>query len=86
MSSARSWRIVLSSCTITNLFVTRSDGQIVTPPLSSGVLPGILRQELLDQGRVSERVVTLDDLRSARVLSVGNSLRGLIRAELVDIV
>ncbi|MBO9447133.1 aminotransferase class IV family protein [Ruegeria sp. R14_0] len=69
--------------TITNLFAHLSDGQRLTPRLSSGVLPGILREELIDNKQVTEGVLSLTDLENAEKLFVGNSLRGLIRAELV---
>ena len=68
--------------TITNLFVQRSDGAFVTPPLASGLLPGILRQTLLTEGPWREGVLTRRDLEHARRLWVGNSLRGLIPAQL----
>jgi branched-subunit amino acid aminotransferase/4-amino-4-deoxychorismate lyase len=67
--------------TITNVFV-EIDGILVTPPLPSGLLPGVLRASLLDEGRAIERVLTRDDL-AAGDLFLGNSLRGLIRAQLV---
>ncbi|WP_372573842.1 aminotransferase class IV family protein [Ruegeria jejuensis] len=70
--------------TITNLFVTRETGEVITPPLSCGLLPGILRQDMLAQGKASEQIVILDDLHAARLISMGNSLRGLIQAELVE--
>lgn len=70
--------------TITNLFVTLEDGSMVTPPVSSGLLPGVLRQSLLDAGEVREQVIDLPTLRAARAIHVGNSLRGLIPARLKD--
>ncbi|UWQ59490.1 aminotransferase class IV family protein [Leisingera caerulea] len=69
--------------TITNLFLTRADGQVVTPPLSCGLLPGILRQVMLETGKCQEQVLRVQDLRDARAIHMGNSLRGLIRARLV---
>lgn len=69
--------------TITNLFVRMPDGQYLTPPLSCGLLPGILREELIDNKQVTERALSLTDLKNAEKVFVGNSLRGLIRAELV---
>lgn len=67
--------------TITNLFVDTGDGSpLLTPALGCGLLPGILRGELLDQGKAREAVLTLADLAAARQLYVGNSLRGLIAA------
>lgn len=67
--------------TITNVFA-RLDGKLVTPPLACGLLPGILREELLVTGAAVERRLTLDELRAAEAIFVGNSLRGLIPAEL----
>ncbi|SHG54529.1 aminotransferase class IV family protein [Cognatishimia maritima] len=69
--------------TITNIFVTLPDGRCITPPISCGLLPGVLRQSLLQAGKVTKAVVTQDMLRSATALHVGNSLRGLIPAKLV---
>lgn len=70
--------------TITNLFVTQQDGQIITPPLSCGLLPGILRQSLLDQGKATEAPISLETLGRAHAIHVGNSLRGLIGAKLAS--
>lgn len=72
--------------TISNLFVTRPDGQRVTPPLSSGCLPGILRAELLASGAVCEVVVTPEMLETATALHLGNALRGEIPAVLAHAV
>jgi 4-amino-4-deoxychorismate lyase len=72
----------VSEGTITNIFVETGDGTLVTPTLSSGLLPGVLRAELLDEGRASEAVLSPDDLRDGRPVFVGNSLRGLIAAKL----
>lgn len=69
--------------TITNIFVQLHEGGHYTPPVSCGLLPGVLRQGKLDNGQYQERVLTLDDLRCASFVGVGNSLRGLCRAVLV---
>lgn len=63
--------------TITNLFVERA-GRLLTPPTTSGCLPGILRQSLIEQGAASEGVLTVSDLLQAEKIWVGNALRGLI--------
>lgn len=68
--------------TITNVFVTLEDGQVVTPPLSSGLLPGIQREIAVENGAL-EAVVTVEMLKTAKAIHMGNSLRGMIRAELV---
>ncbi|RWB61538.1 aminotransferase class IV family protein [Mesorhizobium sp.] len=68
--------------TITNLFADFGDGVLATPRLDCGLLPGILRGELLDEGRAVEAIYSYDDLKSAKAIFVGNSLRGLIPAQL----
>lgn len=68
--------------TITNLFVGQGD-TLVTPQLASGLLPGVLRAELLDTGHAVEAVLTLPDLENAEAMFCGNSLRGLIPVSLV---
>lgn len=66
--------------TITNLFFDRGEGWR-TPPLSSGCLPGILREEMLERGLAREEVLELRDLGRIR-LAMGNALRGLVPAVL----
>ena len=70
--------------TITNLFVTLDGGDMLTPPRSSGLLPGILRASLLANGTAREAVVDVDMLRAAKAIHMGNSLRGLIPAQLIN--
>ncbi|TPL59885.1 hypothetical protein FJ942_04630 [Mesorhizobium sp. B2-4-2] len=69
--------------TITNVFADFGDGMLLTPRLDCGLLPGVLRGALLDEGRAREAIYSFDDLKSARALYVGNSLRGLIPAKLI---
>lgn len=63
----------------TNIFVER-DGQLLTPSLDYGLLPGVLRAELLETGRARESALRLADLQDG--FFVGNSMRGLIPARL----
>jgi para-aminobenzoate synthetase/4-amino-4-deoxychorismate lyase len=75
----------LTEGTRTNLFL-EFDGRLFTPALTCGLLPGTLREELLDLPRAaaSEAVLTLQDLLAADRVYLGNSVRGLIRAELMQ--
>jgi len=61
-----------------NIFVRRK-GKFLTPPLASGLLPGILRAELLEGGSCEEAVLMPGDLDGE--MFFGNSLRGLIPAK-----
>lgn len=71
--------------TITSIFLDIGGSTCVTPALSCGLLDGVLRRELLNNSVVQEGVVTADDLTRARNILVGNSLRGMILAQLVTI-
>lgn len=64
----------------TNIFVER-DGKLLTPRLSAGLLPGTLRAALLESGRAVEARLDLSDLERADTVWLGNSVRGLCRAE-----
>jgi branched-subunit amino acid aminotransferase/4-amino-4-deoxychorismate lyase len=66
---------------ITTIFVKR-DGKMLTPPLSRGLLPGVLRRHLIDRGEAFEGDIRLEDLRDG--FHLGNSVRGLIPARLVE--
>lgn len=63
----------------TNIFVPR-DGRLVTPRTGS-LMPGILRERLLENGEAIEGDVRPADLDGR--FYVGNSLRGLMPAKLV---
>ncbi|MCF6221580.1 MAG: aminodeoxychorismate synthase component I [Robiginitomaculum sp.] len=66
----------------TNVFIVK-DGQMLTPPVSCGLLPGILRQVLLRSGQAKEHILGLDDVRAAEKIYIGNSVRGLMEVKLV---
>ena len=62
----------------------RIGGRLLTPPLACGVLPGVLRAELLERGEAEEAVLTPADLERAEALYCGNALRGLVPVHLRD--
>lgn len=64
--------------TITTVFFDRGEG-MRTPPLTAGLLPGVLRAGLLATGRVREERLRGADLPHVQ-LWVGNALRGLMPA------
>lgn len=67
--------------TITNLFV-RIRKRLLTPPVRCGLLPGALREAMLEAGEATESILMPESLLDAEEIFVGNSLRGLIAAEL----
>lgn len=70
----------LTEGSITSVYVERDD-KLLTPPLSRGLLPSVLRRELIEQGRAVEADLTPSDL--VQGFFVGNSVRGLIPAKRV---
>ena len=72
----------LTEATRANLIAV-IDGVPVTPPISSGLLPGVMRGDLLTRGDVEERVLRIGDLRRASAIWLVNSLRGRIDVTLV---
>ena len=71
--------LVTEGC-FTNIFL-EAGGQLLTPPARLGLLPGILRQSLIEQGRAVEAELKAEDL--ANGFLIGTALRGLIPARLL---
>ena len=68
----------------TNIFV-KLGGKIWTPPLAAGCLDGCLRQDLIQAGCVGERTLYASDLGKAEAVFLGNSMRGMICAQWLDL-
>jgi para-aminobenzoate synthetase/4-amino-4-deoxychorismate lyase len=66
-----------------NIFLDLGQAQLVTPPITSGALNGVLRKKLLDEGRAREMVLDASHLAKARAIYAANALRGLFRVTLV---
>ena len=65
----------LTEGAISNIFL-RKGSQLLTPPLSSGALPGIYRRHLLETNpNATEQVLTLEDLQTADAFYICNSVR-----------
>jgi para-aminobenzoate synthetase/4-amino-4-deoxychorismate lyase len=64
--------------------VLKLDGRFVTPPLCSGLLPGVLREELLEKEEIMEQILYPDDLERATEVWLINSVRGWRPAILVE--
>ncbi len=64
------------------VYVRDANGVWLTPPLDSGLLPGVQRQALLAAGRVREARLSVRDLHAAPALRVSNALRGWLDAAL----
>jgi para-aminobenzoate synthetase/4-amino-4-deoxychorismate lyase len=61
------------------------DEKWVTPPIKDGLLPGVFRQVLLDQGKLEERSIHTDALGRVDGIVVFNALRGFAPATVLGI-
>jgi len=71
----------LTEGSISNVFL-KKDKFLYTPPVKCGLLPGVLRAKLLKGGKAKEKTVTLNDLLAADKIYIGNSVRGLLYAQI----
>ena len=71
----------LTEFTIGNLAL-KIDGLWYTPPLSAGLLPGVMRRSLLEQATLHERTLTVSDLAIAQGMALLNSVRGWLPVRL----
>ncbi|MCS6986402.1 MAG: aminodeoxychorismate synthase component I [Sphingomonadaceae bacterium] len=74
----------VSEGSFTHVFVQGPDGRLRTPA-GPGLLPGVLRRRLIDEGRAVEAVLRPADVAAAAEVGrlwLGNALRGLMPARL----
>lgn len=61
-------------CGTTANLLVRRDGRWITPPLTSGCLPGVMRQRALERGLVAEAPIAEQDLLNSEAAWLINSL------------
>lgn len=71
----------LTEFTIGNL-VAELNGELVTPPLECGLLPGTMRADLLESGQIREKIIRIDDLPHCTKLWLINAVRGWVEVVL----
>jgi branched-chain amino acid aminotransferase len=84
----RNYRGELSECTTANLFIVKN-GVVLTPPLDSGLLPGITRELVFEIGRgegldVRDEVLRDDDLYGADEAFLTSTTREAVPIVQVD--
>lgn len=68
----------ITESSIANIVVP-IDGELFTPPIECGLLPGVFRNHLLSQGKIRERVITIEEFQNATEFYLINSIRKWIR-------
>ncbi len=61
--------------------VLEIDGQLWTPPVSTGLLAGTFREMLLNNGEIHEKTVTLQDLQKSTKIWFINSIRKWVEVQ-----
>lgn len=73
----------ITESTIANIII-KENGSYYTPPLSSGLLPGTYREELLEQGKIVERPISKEQCATANEIWLINSVRKWIPTILTE--
>ena len=68
----------ITESSIANIVVP-IDGQLYTPPITSGLLAGTFRNHLLALGKIRERVISIEELQKAEEFFLINSVRKWVR-------
>jgi len=71
----------VTESSIANVVVS-IDGELFTPPIESGLLAGVFRNQLLAEGKIKERAISVKELQSTRDFFLINSVRKWMRASL----
>jgi para-aminobenzoate synthetase / 4-amino-4-deoxychorismate lyase len=64
-------------------FILERDGELITPPVDSGLLPGTMRASLIEDGKIREEVIPVEDIRKNDKIYLINSVQGKREAVLV---
>jgi len=71
----------VTESSIANVVVS-IEGELFTPPIESGLLAGVFRKQLLAEGKIRERAISVKELQSTRDFFLINSVRKWMRASL----
>ncbi|RQD73173.1 aminodeoxychorismate synthase component I [Desulfonatronospira sp. MSAO_Bac3] len=69
--------------TIANLAVEKN-GELLTPPVSCGLLPGVYRSLMLEQGVIRESVLSIQDVLDSPRVFLMNSVRGMHQVDIIS--
>jgi para-aminobenzoate synthetase/4-amino-4-deoxychorismate lyase len=64
-----------------NIFIQKGK-MLYTPPVTCGLLPGVLRASLIKRGKCQELILKQRDIEKADAIFCGNSVRGLVQVRL----
>ena len=65
----------------TNILILKNN-ELLTPKLSSGLLNGIMRQKMLEENKIKEKILHYEDLITSDKIFLINSIKGMLEVEL----
>lgn len=71
----------ITEFTIGNI-VVKLNGELITPPVEDGLLPGTYREKLLEENVIKEQSIYLDDLKQCTHIWLINSVRQWVQVTL----
>ncbi len=73
----------ITESSIANLIVNIK-GELITPPVKCGLLGGVYREQLLEEGKINKGIVTRSDLLKSEAIYLANSVRKMWKVKLIQ--
>ncbi|HDL64066.1 MAG TPA: aminodeoxychorismate synthase, component I, partial [Proteobacteria bacterium] len=73
----------VTETTIAN-FILERDGELITPPVTCGLLPGTMRSSMIQDGTIREEIILVEDLKKDDKIYLINSVQGKREAVLLQ--
>lgn len=79
----------ITACSVANIFFITKDDEIITPPTSDGILPGIIRDQVITMCKdldipIFEKSVYLNDIINSRASFITNCVIGIKTIKSID--
>lgn len=65
-----------------NIFIQNQQLEFITPPIKDGLLPGTMRETVINSHNVTVKSITIDDLTNAKAIFLSNAINGLVEVTL----
>ena len=72
----------VTESTIANIVIEK-DGELLTPAVHCGLLPGVFRTWLLEKGRIREETLGIDEVLASSCVYLINAVRGMHQVSIV---
>lgn len=73
----------IAECATSNIFMVK-DGKVYTSKVSDGLLPGVVRQWVINNHNVIEKSITKEEVFNADEVFITNSIMGIMKVSSID--